>query len=168
MIKSFDGKTPNISQSAFISQTATIIGDVHIGEKSGVMPGVVIRGDFATIKIGNQTLIEDNAVVHSGSDMEIGDNIIIGHGAVVHGKRIGSNTLVGNNATILDDSEIGDGCVIGAGCLVSPGMKVPDQSMVLGVPGKIAGKVKPETQKALLSGNQAYLAKFDKFKKAGI
>ena len=168
MIKSFDGKVPKISESAYICRTAYIIGEVEIGEQSGVWPGVVIRGDFASIKIGRQTIIEDNCVVHCGAPMEIGNNVIVGHSVVLHGKRIGNNTLIGNNATILDNSEIGDYCVIGAGSLVSPGMKIPDRSYVLGVPGKIQGEVKSGVMKRLESGNRSYLAFFDKYREAGI
>jgi len=168
MIKAFNGKEPKISESAYVCQTAYIIGDVQIGEQSGIWPGVVIRGDFAPIRIGQRTIIEDNSVVHCGSPMEIGNNVIIGHSVVVHGKKIGSNTLIGNNATILDNSEIGDYCVIGAGCLVSPGMKIPDRSFVLGVPGKIQGEVKSGVMKRLESGNRSYLAFFDKYREAGI
>jgi carbonic anhydrase/acetyltransferase-like protein (isoleucine patch superfamily) len=168
MIKSFDGKFPKIPESAYICQTAYIIGDVEIGEQSGVWPGVVIRGDFSSIKIGRQTIIEDNCVVHCGTPMEIGNNVIVGHSVVLHGKRIGNNTLIGNNATVLDHSEIGDYCVIGAGTVVSQGMKIPDRSFVVGVPGKIQGEVKPGVMKRLESGNRSYLAFFEKYREAGI
>ncbi len=168
MIKTFNGKEPKISESAYICQTAYIIGDVEIGQQSGIWPGVVIRGDFASIKIGCRTIIEDNCVVHCGQPMEIGNQVIIGHSVVLHGKRIGNNTLIGSNATILDNSEIGDYCVIGAGCVVSPGMKIPDRSFVVGVPGKIQGEVKSGVMKRLEAGNQSYLAFFEKYREAGI
>ncbi|MHC4537896.1 MAG: gamma carbonic anhydrase family protein [Planctomycetota bacterium] len=82
MIKSLDGKTPKIADSACISQSAFIAGDVEIGDNSSVWPGAVIRADFGKIRIGNNTHIEDNCVLHGGN-MEIGDNVIVGHGAVV-------------------------------------------------------------------------------------
>jgi carbonic anhydrase/acetyltransferase-like protein (isoleucine patch superfamily) len=146
MIRSFNGKTPNIPDSAFVSETSYVIGDVEIGDESNVWPGAVIRGDFGRITIGRNTSIEDNCVVHSGTpsapvgDVEIGDRVIIGHGAVLNCRKIGDNVLIGMNATILHDAEIGSNCVIGAGCLVSQGMKVPDHSFVVGVPGKIKGR----------------------------
>ncbi len=168
MIKPFNGKSPRIAPSAFIAQTACIIGDVEIGEESGVWPGVVIRGDFASIKIGNQTIIEDNCVVHCGAPMEIGDNVIVGHSVVLHGKRIGHHTLIGNNATVLDHSEIGNFCVIAAGCLVSPRLVVPDRSLVVGVPGKIQGPVREGVMKRLEAGNRSYLALFQQYREAGI
>ena len=168
MIKAFNGKEPKIHQTAYVSQTATIIGDVEIGEESGVWPGTVIRGDFASIKIGRQSIIEDNCVVHCGAPMEIGHNVIVGHSVVLHGKKIGNNSLIGSHATVLDNSEIGDYCVIGAGCVVSPGMKIPDHSYVLGVPGRIQGEVKSGFMKRLEAGNKSYLAFFDEYRKAGI
>ncbi|HEY78447.1 MAG TPA: gamma carbonic anhydrase family protein [Dehalococcoidia bacterium] len=151
MIKSYNGKTPIIAESTFVSETAYIIGDVEIGEDCGIWPGVIIRGDFAPIKIGRGTDIEDNSVIHTATPMEIGDNIIIGHGVVMHGQKIGHNTLVGNNATILDEAEIGDNCIIAAGCVVTERMKIPDQSFVTGIPAKIKAKITADQ-----------MAKFDK------
>ncbi len=137
MIKSFSGKTPRIAKSAFVSKTALVVGDVEIGESCGIWPGVVIRADFAPIRIGDNTDIEDNSVVHTGTPLEIGDNVIIGHSVVVHGQTIGSNSMIGSNATILDEAEIGDNCVIAAGSVVTEGMKIPARSFVAGIPAEI-------------------------------
>jgi len=167
VLRSFNGKTPRVPESAFISEAAYVIGDVEIGENSGVFPGAVIRGDFAKIKIGCNTMIEDNSVLHTGIPMEIGDNVIVGHSVVVHGRKIGSNNLVGNNATILDNAEIGDYCIIGAGCLISPGMRVPDNSLVIGVPGKIQGEISPKQRERLLGGSQTYLELVKRYKEQG-
>jgi len=149
MIRSLNGKTPKIAGSAFISEAAYIVGDVEIGENSSVWPGAVIRGDFGKIKIGENTAVEDNCVIHSGSlsgmvDVMIGDNVVIGHGAVTNCRKIGNNTLVGMNATVLHEVEIGNFCVIAAGCLVRQGMKIPDGKLVTGVPGKIKGEASAE------------------------
>jgi carbonic anhydrase/acetyltransferase-like protein (isoleucine patch superfamily) len=145
MIRAFNGKSPLIAESAFISETAYVVGHVEIGENSNVFPGAVIRGDFGKITIGQGTSIEDNCVVHSGTpssepgDVVIGDRVMVGHGAALNGRRIGNNVLIGMNATVLHDVEIGDFCIIGASCLVGQGMKIPDRSLVVGVPGKIVG-----------------------------
>jgi len=148
MIRSFNGKSPSIAASAFISEAAYIVGDVEIGEHSSVWPGAVIRGDTGKVVIGKYTAVEDNCVVHSGipgdADTFIGDYCNIAHGAVIHCKRIGNNVMIGINATVLHNAEIGNHCLIGAACLVSQDMKVPDNSFVAGVPGKIKGKVKPD------------------------
>jgi len=168
VIRSFDGKTPRIAESAFVSEAAYVIGDVEIGENSGIWPGAIIRGDFASIKIGRNTMIEDNSVVHSGVPVEIGDNVTIGHSVVVHGIKIGNNTLVGNNATILDYAEIGSFCVIGAGCLVSQGMKIPDKSFVVGVPAEIKGQVSPERWLQRRQGSQSYAELLKRYKRQGL
>jgi len=158
MIKSFNGKSPKIAESAFVSEAAHIIGDVEIGGNSSVWPGAVIRGDFGRIIIGRNCAIEDNCVLHSGSltgpvqDLTIGDNVSIGHGAVINGTNIGNRVLIGMNATVLHEAVIGDYCIIGACTLVSHGMKVPDRSLVMGVPGKIKGEI---TKKHLYLAEQA-------------
>lgn len=144
MIKSFRGKTPKIHETAFISEEAYIIGDVEIGEGSGIWPGTIIRGDSAKIIIGENTQIEDNCTVHSGVPMIIGDKVLIGHNVVVHCARIGNNVLIGNNATLLDNAEIGSYCIVGANALVNMDMKIPDRTFAFGVPAKITGEVPEE------------------------
>ena len=118
MIRSFNGKTPRISPTAFVSEAAYIVGDVEIGEHSSVWPGAVLRGDTGKVIIGHHTAIEDNAVVHSGKpgegDTFIGDYCNIAHAAVIHCKKIGNNVMIGINATILHNAEIGNHCLIGA------------------------------------------------------
>ncbi len=145
MIRSFNGKTPKIDEAAFVSEAAYVVGDVEIAENSSVWPGAVIRGDFGKIEIGKNSAVEDNCVIHSGSpsgigDVVIGDNVILGHGAVLNCRKIGNSVLIGMNSTVLHDVEIGDFCIIAAGCMVSQGMKIPDNSFVAGVPGKIKGE----------------------------
>ena len=167
MIRSFGGKTPRIAGSAFVSEAAYIVGDVEIGEGSGVFPGAVIRADFASIKIGNNTMVEDNTVIHSGVPVEIGDNVIIGHNAVVHCVKIGNNNLIGSNATLLDYAEIGSYCIIGAGCLVSQGMKVPDHSMVVGVPGRIRD-VGDRMMRRVKDGHLTYADLVKRYKQEGL
>ena len=150
MIRSINGKAPVVADSAFVSEAAYVVGDVVIGEYSNVWPGAVIRGDLGTIRIGRYVAVEDNTVIHSGSpmtptcDVDIGDRVVIGHGAVVNCRRIGSRVLIGMNATLLHEAQIGDYCIIGAGCLVGQSMKVPDRSVVYGVPGKVVGEPSPQ------------------------
>ena len=136
MLRAFNGKSPKIAPSALISEAAYILGDVEIGENSSVWPGAVIRGDVAKIKIGDSVHIQDNCVVHTEFGLETGDNIVIAHAVVVHCSTIGSNVMIGNNSTLLDYSEIGSNCMIGAGALLSPSAKIPDNSLVVGIPGR--------------------------------
>jgi carbonic anhydrase/acetyltransferase-like protein (isoleucine patch superfamily) len=151
MIRSFNGKTPRIHESAFISETAYIIGDVEIGENSSVWPGAVVRGDLGKITIGKNTVIEDNCIIHSGRpsfppniDVTFGDNVIMGHGAVSNACRIGNNVIIGMNSTLLHDVEIGDYAIIAAGCVVKEKMKIPEKSFVVGVPAVVKGKISQE------------------------
>lgn len=136
MIRSYNGKTPQIAPTAFVSEAAYVIGDVTIGEGSSVWPGAVVRADFAPIRIGRHTHIEDNCTLH-GDLLEIGDYVTIGHNAVVHCRRVGNDTLIGNHATLLDDAEIGNECVVASGAVVLPGAKVPDRSFVVGLPAEV-------------------------------
>jgi carbonic anhydrase/acetyltransferase-like protein (isoleucine patch superfamily) len=136
MLKSFNGKSPRIAPSALISEAAYILGDVEIGENSSVWPGAVIRGDVAQIKIGNGVHIQDNCVVHTEFGLETQDNIVIAHAVVVHCCKIGSNVMIGNNSTLLDNCEIGSNCMIGAGALIAPNARIPDNSLVIGIPGR--------------------------------
>jgi carbonic anhydrase/acetyltransferase-like protein (isoleucine patch superfamily) len=151
MIRSFEGKTPKIAATAFISETAYVVGDVEIGEYSCVMPGAVIRGDLGKITIGKNVAIEDNCVIHSGkpatppeADVTIGDAVIIGHGAVSNCRKIADFVLIGMNATLLHDVEIGDHSIIAAGALLKENTVIPPGSVVAGVPGKIKSQVGPE------------------------
>lgn len=171
MIRSFNGMTPRIADSAFVSEAACVIGDVEVGEESSVWPGAVIRGDFGRITIGRNTVIEDNCVIHSGTpsaaagDVFIGDKVIIGHGAVLNCRKIGDHVLIGMNATILHESEIGSNCVIGACCLVGQAMKIPEHSFVVGVPGKIKGRPTPEQLWWTREGYKVYLELVRLYKK---
>ena len=174
MIRRLGEKIPRIAESAFVSEAAYVVGDVEIGEDSSVWPGAVIRGDFGSIKIGRNTIVEDNCVIHSGSpsaligNVSIGNQVIIGHGAVLNCRRIGNQVLVGMNATILHDVEIGNNCIIGAGSLVSQGMKIPDDSFVVGVPGKVKGKVTPEQLWWVNEGYKQYLELVKEYKKENL
>jgi len=168
VIRSFNGHSPRIAGSAFVSETAYIIGDVEIGENSGVWPGAVIRGDLARISIGNNTMIEDNCVIHTGVPMEIGDNVIVGHSAVIHGSMISGDTLIGSNATVLNNAHIGSHCVIAAGCLVSENMKIPENSLVTGVPAKVKGQVSARQRMRLQQGLKTYGALVKNCKEQGL
>lgn len=174
MIRSFDGKTPRIADSVFVSEAAYIVGDVEIDENSSVWPGTVIRGDFGKIKIGKNTTIEDNCVIHSGSpsspdgDVTIGDEVLVGHGAVINGRRIGNNVLIGMNSTILHDAEIGSFCIIGASCLVGEGMKVPDRSFVAGIPAGIKGEVSEKQLYWMQQAPRNYIKLAKRYKEQGL
>lgn len=142
MIRSFGSNTPNVADSAFISEATYLVSNVEIGENSSVWPCTVIRGDSGSTRIGKNTNIQDNSVVHDS--VTIGDNVHVNHGAIINFHRIGNNVLIGMNAAILHDVEIGNLCIISTGCLVSQGMKVPDKSFVAGVSVEIKGETSPQ------------------------
>lgn len=145
MIYSLGNTIPFISKTAFIAETACIIGDVSIGERTSVWFNSVIRGDRASITIGKECTIQDNAVVHSDeNDVNIGDGVIMGHGCVVHGKLIENNALIGINATVLHGAEVGEYAIVAAGALVPPKYKVPANTVVMGVPCKEVRKTTEE------------------------
>lgn len=136
MIRSFKGKSPRIHPNCFISEACYIVGDVEIGENSSVWPGAVIRGDYGKITIGNSSVIQDNCVIHCDDYLDIGDNVSVTHGAVIHGHRVGNNVLMGINAVILEEAEIGNFCLIAAGAVVRARARMPDESLIIGVPAE--------------------------------
>lgn len=139
MIVDFKGRTPKISNTVFIADSADIIGDVEVGDFSSIWFNAVLRGDRNKIKIGNRTSIQDNVVIHVNQEHEVqvGDDVSVGHGAVLHGCRIGNNVVIGMNSTVLNGAEIGKNSIIGANALVPEGKKFPENSLIIGVPGKV-------------------------------
>ena len=146
MIKNLKGVKPIIHEKAFVAETADVIGDVEIGEGSSIWYGAVLRGDIEDIKIGKFSNIQDNATVHTETRIptRIGDYTVIGHNAIIHGCTIGNNSLIGMGSTILNRAVIGNNCIIGAGTVVTEGKIIPDNSMVIGIPGKIVRQVTDE------------------------
>jgi carbonic anhydrase/acetyltransferase-like protein (isoleucine patch superfamily) len=130
---------PAVGESVFIAPTACVCGDVTLGDQCTVMHHVVIRGDVSAIRIGRRVNIQDATVIHTktGVDLDIADDVGIGHRAIVHCKTVGPNCLIGMGAIILDDCEIGAGCLIGAGALIPPATQIPDNSVVIGAPGRV-------------------------------
>ncbi|MEM0965872.1 MAG: gamma carbonic anhydrase family protein [Verrucomicrobiota bacterium] len=163
-------KTPVIPKSCWISETAKVYGDVVFGERCSVFPSVVVRGDINLIRIGDETNIQDGAIVHLSDDYGaiIGARVSVGHGAIVHACTIGNNCLIGMQATILDGAEVGDFCVIGANALVTQGMKVPSGSMVLGAPGKVARTLTAEERRALTELALKYVEVSKGFRERGL
>lgn len=167
MIRSFKGKTPVVHPSAFVSETAYIVGEVEIGENASIWPGAVIRGDFGSIKIGRNTAIEDNCIVHSW-DCIIGNNVLVGHGAVIHCKSIGSGSMIGINAVLLQGAEIGENCFIAAGALITPNKKIPPRSMVVGVPASVKEELSDEKLTQVMLGNDAYVKLGQEYREHGM
>ena len=167
MIRSIKGKTPQVHPTAFVSETAYVVGDVEIGENSNIWPGAVVRGDFGRIKIGKNTSVEDNCVIHTPDEITIGDNVIIGHTATVHCRSVGDDSLIGIGAVLLQHAEVGKSCLVAAGALIPPDMKVPDRSLAMGSPARIKSQLSDEMLAAIRMGSDAYVDMAHEYKKAG-
>jgi carbonic anhydrase/acetyltransferase-like protein (isoleucine patch superfamily) len=140
MIRPHRGRTPRVPSSAFIDDSAQVIGDVEIGEESSVWMCVVIRGDVNWIRIGKRSNVQDGTVVHVMTKTHpttIGDNVTIGHGAIVHGCTIEDQCLIGMGAVLLNGAHVGTGSIVAAGTLLVEGAKIPPRSLVMGSPGKV-------------------------------
>ncbi|MEA1939589.1 MAG: gamma carbonic anhydrase family protein [Candidatus Caldatribacteriota bacterium] len=166
MIRNFEEKRPKIDKKAFIAENSTIIGDVTIEKYSSIWYNVILRGDVAPIKIGNNTSIQDGSVVHCDAGMPsiIGSNVTIGHNAMIHACKIGNNSLIGIGAIILDGAEVGEGSIIGAGAIVTPRTKIPPYSMALGVPAKIVKKLTEKDVDKLKKHADEYVELMMKYK----
>jgi carbonic anhydrase/acetyltransferase-like protein (isoleucine patch superfamily) len=159
-IYEFDGKLPVVHPTVFLAAGCRVVGDVVLEENVSVWFNVVIRGDVERIRVNRNTNIQDNAVIHVthfSNPTEIGENVTVGHGAIVHGCTIGDRTLIGMNAVILDRAVIGNDCLVAAGAVVRPGMKVPDGSMVAGIPAKIVKSLSSEEREMVHAGATNYM-----------
>jgi carbonic anhydrase/acetyltransferase-like protein (isoleucine patch superfamily) len=168
-VRAVGSKVPKIAPSAWVSEAAYVVGDVEIGENSSVWPGAVIRGDFAPVRIGSRTHIEDNCIVHTGKPLTIGNNVLVGHGALVHCETVGDNCLIGSQATVLDEAEIGDFSLVAARALVLGGTVVAPRTFVVGAPASVR-PARPD-QIAMLeaqSGDIGYGTLMARYRDAGL
>lgn len=158
MIKDLKDKKVNIHPNTFIAETASVVGDVTIGEGSSIWYGSVARGDMNYVKIGKFTNIQDNATVHVDTERpcEIGDYTTVGHNAIIHGCTVGSNCLIGMGAIILNGAIIGDNSIIAAGSLITEGAIIPPNSLVMGSPGKIRRQVDEEGERGIRANAMVY------------
>jgi len=144
MIRRFGDAVPRIAATAYIDETAQVIGDVVIGEHASVWPLAVLRGDMNYIRIGANVNIQDNCVVHVETDLYptiLEDNVGVGHSVILHGCRIESRCLIGMGAIVLNGAVIGTGSMIAAGALVPERTVIPPGSLFLGFPGKVTRKL---------------------------
>ena len=160
MIRPFSGVMPRIAASAYIDQSAQVIGDVVIGERTSIWPNVAIRGDVNHIQIGDETSIQDNTVVHVDRKTYpclIGNRVTVGHAAVLHGCVVNDGALIGIGAIVLNGATIGAGAIVAAGALVPEGMDVPPNTLVMGTPAKVKRAVTPEEQERFQGNCDSYV-----------
>lgn len=155
-----DSKEPSVvARRCFIAAGAHIIGKVELGELSSVWYNAVLRGDINFIKIGKETNIQDNCVLHVTNELPVivGDRVTVGHGAVIHGCIIEDDCLIGMGAVVLDGVHVGQGSVIGAGTVVKERMQIPPHSLVVGVPGEIKRTLDASTIEMIREAGQHYI-----------
>ena len=139
----FEGYEPEVSPTAWIAPTATLVGDVRVEAEASIWYGAVLRADFGPIIVRRGANIQDGSVLHGGDDpvTEVGEGATVGHLCVVHGAVIGAEALIGNGATVLDGATVGVRALVAAGCTVPPRMIIPEGMLAVGVPARIIGEV---------------------------
>ena len=147
MIRPFKGATPAVDPSAYVDQSAQVIGDVVIGPESSVWMNAVVRGDVNHIRIGRRSNIQDLTMVHVMRETHptiVGDEVTVGHSAVVHGTTIEDRVLIGMAAVLLNGVHVGHDTIVAAGTLLTEGTRVPPRSLVMGRPGKVMRELSDE------------------------
>jgi carbonic anhydrase/acetyltransferase-like protein (isoleucine patch superfamily) len=154
------GKRPNVHPTAFVAPTATLIGDVEVGEESSIWFGTVLRGDNGPIRVGARTSVQDNAVVHvsEGCSTVIGDDVTIGHAAVMEDCTIGNHALIGSNAIVLNGASVGEGTLVAAGSVVAANDRIPDRVVAAGAPAKVKKRLEGDAAHWIEIGAQKYVA----------
>jgi carbonic anhydrase/acetyltransferase-like protein (isoleucine patch superfamily) len=140
MLRRYRGILPTLDPTAYVDESAQLIGDVHVGPESSIWMNVVVRGDVHRIRIGARTNVQDGTVVHvmrGTHPTTIGDEVTIGHGALIHGCTIADRVLVGMGAILLNGVVVGSDSIVAAGSLLPEGFEVPPRSLVMGSPGKV-------------------------------
>ena len=158
-IYELDGVAPRVAASAWVADTAQVIGNVVLGENASVWFGTVVRGDTEAITIGAGTNIQDASVLHAdfGQPLVVGERVTVGHQVMLHGCTIGDETLIGIGAIVLNGARIGKNCLGGAGALVTEGKEFPDGSMIIGSPAKAVRELSPEQIEGLRQSARHYM-----------
>lgn len=160
MIRAFKDILPQIDSSTYVEESANIIGDVVIGEKSSIWFNSVIRGDVNYIRIGSKTNIQDSCVLHVTKDTHpliIGNEVTVGHNVTLHGCTVKDRCLIGMGAIVLDGAEVGEDSMVAAGCLVKEGMVIPPKTLAVGVPARIARTLTDKEVKKIKQSARNYI-----------
>lgn len=163
---SLDGVQIETDGDAYwIAPTAAVIGKVKLERNASVWWGAVLRGDNELITVGENSNVQDGSVLHTdpGYPLTIGPNVTIGHMVMLHGCTIGEGSLVGIGAVILNGARIGRNCLIGAKTLIGEGKEIPDNSVVMGIPGKVVKPVTPEMAARTAEGVRKYVANWQRY-----
>jgi carbonic anhydrase/acetyltransferase-like protein (isoleucine patch superfamily) len=165
-IYELDGDAPRIADSAWVADSAQVMGNVTLADDVSIWFGAVVRGDTETIRVGRRTNIQDLSVLHAdvGMPLSIGDDVTVGHKVMLHGCTIGDGSLIGIGAVVLNGARIGKGCLVGAGSLVTEGKEFPDGSMIMGTPAKVVRQLTPEQLQGLLQSAEHYVSNARRFR----
>ena len=149
----------------WIAENATVLGNVRLGQEASIWFGAVLRGDNEPIDLGARTNVQDLCMIHTdpGFPASIGEDCTIGHRAILHGCTIDSNTLIGMGAIILNGASVGRNCVIGAGALIAENKVIPDNSLVVGSPGRVVRSIDDTAAKQLTASAAVYVAKWKRY-----
>ena len=161
-----DGKAPQVHSTAWVADSAEVMGNVHLGADASVWFGCVLRGDSDPLTIGEGSNIQDLSVLHAdlGMPLTIGRHVTVGHKVMLHGCTIGDESLIGIGAVVLNGAQIGKNCLVGAGALVTEGKVFADGSMIVGAPARAVRQLTPEQIAGLRRSAQHYIDNARRFK----
>ena len=171
MIRPFRGKHPQIHPTAYVAESAEVIGDVEIGAESSIWPQVVIRADVERVRIGSATNIQDHSTIHVNHEHRptiVGDGVTVGHRVVLHGCTIGDFALIGIGAIVLDGAVVGMESLVGAGSLVTPGTRSPPRTLALGSPAKPVRELRPDELERLHDSARRYIGYAKSYRDQGL
>ena len=158
--------SPTIAESAWVADSAQVMGRVDLAADTSIWFGVVIRGDTESISIDEGSNIQDGSVLHAdiGQSLRVGKHVTVGHKVMLHGCTIGDESLIGIGAIVLNGAKIGKNCLVGAGSLVTEGKEFPDGSMIMGTPAKVVRSLTPEQMEGLRLSAKHYIENAQRFK----
>lgn len=161
-----DEQTPRVAASAWVADSAQVMGNVELAEDANVWFGAILRGDNELLHIGRGSNIQDGTMVHSdhGFPMTLGENVTVGHRVTLHGCTVGDGSLIGIGAVVLNGAKIGRNCLVGAGALVTEGKEFPDGSMIIGSPAKVVRQLAPEQIEGMRRSAVHYVDNAKRFK----
>jgi len=166
---SFEDRKPQVDESAFVAESALVIGDVRIAKDAYIGHGAILRGDYGTIIIGEGTAIEEGVIIHARPDDKtvIGDHVTVGHGAMLHNTTIKNYAVIGMRATVSDYSVVGEWAIVGEMGLVKNSQQVPDGVIAVGVPVSVVGPIKDQHKIIWSLGKQLYVDMGRRYRQPG-
>ena len=165
-IYQLDEFTPRIADSAWVADSARVIGHVELAEDASVWFGAVLRGDTEPLRVGKGSNVQDGSVIHAdvGYPVTLGENVTVGHQVTLHGCTVGDGSLIGIRAVVMNGAKIGRNCLVGAGSLVTEGKEFPDGSLIMGTPAKVVRQLTPEQIETLKRSGRNYVKNALRFK----